>query len=114
MTGGSGVVTPLGPSRASGRAERGVVRRGCRATKLPFLHAAGEGEDPAAVDVAVEGEGHFAEDGGSCGLAHFPAQGVLGVADGAVGGEEAIVPGGGLVVMEDIGAGVVEGRAVVG
>jgi len=75
--------------------------------------SAGKGEDAAAVDVAVQGEGYFAEDGGGGGVAHFVADRVPGVDDGAVGGEEAVVPVGGLIVLEDVEAGVVEERAVV-
>src|SRR2546428_771733 len=112
--GGGSVVAPFDPSRRRRPASRpppapqdewkdgfGLVGP-----------SAGKGEDAAAVDVAVQGEGYFAEDGGGGGVAHFVADRVLGVDDGAVGGEEAVVPVGGLIVLEDVEAGVVEERAV--
>src|SRR5438034_2898751 len=77
------------------------------------LLALREGEHAPAVDIPLQRQRHLAEYRRGRGLAHLLSKRLPGVDDGAVGGEQAVVPVRGLVVLEDVEAGVAEERTVV-
>src|SRR5947208_9570268 len=77
------------------------------------LLALRDGEHPPAVDIPLQRQRHLAEYRRGRGLAHLLSKRLLGVDDGAVGGEQAVVPVRGLLVLEDVEAGVAEERTVV-
>src|SRR2546425_197061 len=79
------------------------------------LFALREGEHPSAVDIPLQRQRHLAEYRRGRGLAHLLSKRLPGVDDGAVGGEEAVVPVRGLVGLGDGEAGGAEGgTGVVG
>src|SRR2546427_3751452 len=77
------------------------------------LLALRDGEHPPAVDIPLQRQRHLAEYRRGRGLAHLLSKRLPGVDDGAVGGEEAVVPVQGLVVLDDVEAGVAQERTVV-
>src|SRR5439155_2400201 len=90
---------------------RGLAEMTCGGAES--LLALREGEHAPAVDIPLQRQRHLAEYRRGRGLAHLLSKRLPGVDDGAVGGEEAVVPVRGLVVLEDVEAGVAEERTVV-